>query len=148
MNAHAPQLGLTMTNFRKCWPWIAATTARQTLLFLLAVVFAVPAVCQSENQHRPIVPVWEQSSPHSPQQRRQEQDEELSTIQTENVRRANERRQLELRRDTDKLLQLTCELKQYVDKTNENILSLEVIRKAEEIERLAKSVKERMKGHY
>lgn len=27
------------------------------------------------------------------------------------------------------------------DKTNENILSLEVIRKAEEIERLAKSVK-------
>jgi methionyl-tRNA synthetase len=94
------------------------------------------------------VPVWEQSSPHSPQQRRQEQDEELSTIQKENVRRANERRQLELRRDTDKLLQLTSELKQYVDKTNENILSLEVLRKAEEIERLAKSVKERMKGHY
>jgi len=35
-----------------------------------------------------------------------------------------------------------------VDKTNESILSLEVIRKAEEIERLAKSVEEKMKGHY
>ncbi len=135
-----------MTNFRKCWPWIAATTARQTLLFLLAVVSALPALCQSETQHRPRASGWQQSSPQSPQQRRQEQDEELSTIQKENARRANEQRQLELRRDTDKLLQLTNELRQYVDKTNENILSLEVIRKAEEIERLAKSVKEKMKG--
>jgi hypothetical protein len=137
-----------MTNFRKCRPWIAVTTARRTLLFLLAVVSALPALCQSENQHRPRASVWQQSSPQSPQQRRQEQDEELSTIQKENARRANEQRQLELRRDTDKLLQLTNELKEYVDKTNENILSLEVIRKAEEIERLAKSVKEKMKGHY
>jgi hypothetical protein len=137
-----------MTNFRKCRPWIAATTARRTLLFLLAVISARPALCQSENQHRPRAPVWQQSSPQSPQQRRQEQDEELSTIHKENARRANEQRQLELRRDTDKLLQLTNELKEYVDKTNENILSLEVIRKAEEIERLAKSVKEKMKGHY
>jgi hypothetical protein len=137
-----------MTNARKCWPWTAATTARQVLLFLLAVAFALPAVCQSQNQRRQPGSAWEQSSPASPQQRRQEQDEELSTIQKENVRKANEQRQLELTRDTDKLLQLTNELKQYVDKTNENILSLEVIRKAEEIERLAKSVKEKMKGHY
>jgi len=136
-----------MTNFRKGRPRIAATTARRILPFLLAVVSALPAVCQSENQYRPRAPVWQQSSPQFPQQRRQEQDEELATIQKENARRANEQRQLELRRDTDKLLQLTNELKQYVDKTDENILSLEVIRKAEEIERLAKSVKEKMKGH-
>jgi hypothetical protein len=135
-----------MTNLPKSWPWIAATAARRTLLFLLAVVPALPALCQSENQHRPHASVWQQSSPQSPQQRTQE-DEEFSTIQKENARRANEQRQLELRRDTDRLLQLTNELKQYVDKTNENILSLEVIRKAEEIERLAKSVKEKMKGH-
>jgi hypothetical protein len=136
-----------MTHLPKSWPWIAATAARRTLLFLLAVVPALPALCQSENQHRPHASVWQQSSPQSPQQRTQE-DEEFSTIQKENARRANEQRQLELRRDADKLLQLTNELKEYVDKTNENILSLEVIRKAEEIERLAKSVKEKMKGHY
>jgi methionyl-tRNA synthetase len=137
-----------MINFRKRRPWTAATTARRTLLFLLSFVSALPAICQSKNQHRLLASVGQQSSPQSPQQRRHEQDEQLSTIQKENARRANEQRQLELKRDTDRLLQLTNELKQYVDKTNENILSLEVIKKAEEIERLAKSVKEKMKGHY
>jgi hypothetical protein len=38
------------------------------------------------------------------------------------------------------------ELKAYVDKSDENVLSLDVIRKAEEIERLAKSVRDKMKG--
>jgi hypothetical protein len=35
-----------------------------------------------------------------------------------------------------------------VDKTNENVLSLEVLKKAEEIEKLAHSVKDKMKGSY
>lgn len=136
-----------MINRRKCWLRITATAARTTVLFLLPVVFVLPAVSQSENQRRQSESVWQHSSPQFPPQRREEQDEEFSTIQKENARKANEQRQSELRRDTDRLLQLTNELKQYVDKTNENILSLEVIRKAEEIERLAKSVKEKMKGH-
>jgi len=34
-----------------------------------------------------------------------------------------------------------------VDKTNENTLSVEVIKKAEEIEKLAHSVKEKMKQY-
>jgi hypothetical protein len=38
-------------------------------------------------------------------------------------------------------------LKQYVDKSNENTLSLDVVRKAEEIEKLAHSVKEKMKAN-
>lgn len=137
-----------MTNVWKCWPWITVKPRRWTLPVIFSLSCVLPAVSQAVNQRRPLVSAGEQSSPQFPQQRRQEQDEELSTIQKENARRANEQRQLELRRDTDKLLQLTNELKQYVDKTNENILSLEVIRKAEEIERLAKSVKEKMKGHY
>ena len=33
-----------------------------------------------------------------------------------------------------------------MDKSNENVLSLDVIKKADEIEKLARSVKERMKG--
>ena len=122
---------------------------RWILPLIFSLSSALPAVSQSRKGHRPLViPVSGQLSAQFPQQRRQEQDEEFLRIQKENARRANEQRQLELQRDTDKLLQLTSELKQYVDKTNENILSLEVIRKAEEIERLAKSVKERMKGHY
>lgn len=77
---------------------------------------------------------------------RQERDEEFLRNEKENGRRANEQRHLELKRDTDKLLQLTNELKQSVEKTNENISSIEVIKKAEQIEKLAKSVKEKMKA--
>jgi hypothetical protein len=42
---------------------------------------------------------------------------------------------------------MATELKDYVDKTNENVLSLEVVKKAEEIEKLAHSVKEKMKAN-
>jgi nicotinic acid phosphoribosyltransferase len=51
-----------------------------------------------------------------------------------------------LRHDTDRLLKLSVELKQSVDKSDENVLSLDVIKKAEEIEKLARSVKDKMKG--
>jgi len=44
------------------------------------------------------------------------------------------------------LLKLSVELKEQVDKSDENVLSLDVIKKAEEIEKLAHSVKEKMKG--
>ena len=55
-------------------------------------------------------------------------------------------RQALLKADTDKLVKLAGELKEYVDKSNENVLSLEVLKKAEEIEKLARSVKDKMKG--
>jgi hypothetical protein len=42
------------------------------------------------------------------------------------------------------LLELSKELKEYVDKTNENVLSLDVIKKADQIEKLAHSVKQKM----
>jgi hypothetical protein len=61
-------------------------------------------------------------------------------------KKANEQRQAELKRDAEKLLKLSTELKEYVDKSNENVLSLDVIKKAEEIERLARSVKTKMRG--
>ncbi len=57
-------------------------------------------------------------------------------------------RQIALRRDTEKLLFLAEELKQNVDRTGPNILSMDVIKKAQEIEKLAKSVKDKMKQAY
>lgn len=51
-----------------------------------------------------------------------------------------------VKRDSEKLLELATELKQYVDKSGDNVLSLEVIRKCEEIEKLSKSVRTKMKG--
>ncbi len=55
-------------------------------------------------------------------------------------------RQKKLIADTDRLLFLANELKADMDKTTKDTLSIEVIRKAEEIEKLAHNVKERMKG--
>lgn len=68
-------------------------------------------------------------------------------MQKDMEKRANQQREADLKRDTERLLKLSTELKDYVDKTNENVLSLEVIKKADEIEKLAHSVKVKMRGN-
>jgi hypothetical protein len=55
-------------------------------------------------------------------------------------------RQKRLEADTEKLVALTTALKEQVNESDKNILSLDMIKKAEEIEKLAHSVKERIKG--
>jgi hypothetical protein len=67
-------------------------------------------------------------------------------MQRKQAKDMNLERQAALKKDTDKLLQIATELKQQVDKTNENQLSLEVIRKTEEVEKLAKSIRDKMKS--
>lgn len=57
-------------------------------------------------------------------------------------------RQTQLRVDTEKLVALTAELKRQVDKTGVNILSMDVIKKAQEIQKLAKSVQDKMRNAY
>ena len=69
-------------------------------------------------------------------------------MEKEMAKRANLERQADIKRDTDKLLKLATELKESVDKTTESTLSLDVVKRAEEIEKLAHSVKEKMKGPY
>ncbi len=66
--------------------------------------------------------------------------------QKEMAKQANIQRQQEIKKDAEKLLELATELKQSVDKSNENTLSVDVVKKAEQIEKLAKNVKEKMKG--
>ena len=73
-------------------------------------------------------------------------DESRARIMHDMEKKAAKERVAALKNDTDKLLKLSTELKEYVDKSDENVLSLNVIRKAEEIEKLAKSVKDKMKG--
>lgn len=51
-----------------------------------------------------------------------------------------------LESDMAKLLELTNQLKEEVDKASKDELSLDVVRKAAEIEKLAHDVKERMKS--
>ena len=119
----------------------------------LMFLFCAPAV---QSQAPPILPEMVQAQkrpmPHAP---------EIQPVSIENtwvdprqqlsrtlVQNAFIERQLALRRDTEKLFSLAAELKQNVDKTSPSILSIDVIKKAQEIEKLAKSVKDKMKDAY
>jgi hypothetical protein len=75
-----------------------------------------------------------------------DKDEAQAQIEHDAAKKAAKERVAALKSDTDKLLKLSVELKTYVDKSNENVLSLDVIKKAEEIEKLARSVKDKMRG--
>ena len=75
-----------------------------------------------------------------------DEDEARARITRDMEKKAAKERVAALKSDTDKLLKLSIELKSYVDKSNENVLSVDVVKKAEEIEKLAKSVKDKMKG--
>ena len=69
-------------------------------------------------------------------------------LQQELIAHAVRDRQSQLRLDTEKLVALTAELKQHVDKAGANILSMDVIKKAQEIQKLAKSVQDKMRNAY
>lgn len=73
-------------------------------------------------------------------------DEVQARLASEMAKKAAKERVAALKHDTDKLLKLSVELKESVDKSDENVLSLDVIKKADEIEKLAHSVKDKMKG--
>jgi hypothetical protein len=104
----------------------------------LLLAFCAPQLSSQQQQPVPPrsgLPQADESGPSIPPQ-----------IQKDMEKKANEQRQAELKRDAERLLKLSTELKEYVDKSNQNILSLDVIKKADEIEKLAHSVKTRMRG--
>ena len=73
-------------------------------------------------------------------------DDFESEREKEMARARQQERYKQLKRDSEQLLELSTELKQYIDKANADILSVQVIKKAEQIEKLAKQVKNRMRG--
>lgn len=85
-------------------------------------------------------------APLSGRTKDRDHDEVNAHVEQQQARSRNADRQKRLVEDTNKLLSLATELKTQVDKTDKNMLSIDVIKKAEEIEKLAHSVKERMKG--
>jgi hypothetical protein len=112
------------------------------LLILFSLAFSLGSI-QTQNPGLPSPP----QIPTPSDQTTPAADEARSKLERDMAKKANRERQLALKRDTEKLLKLSTELKEYVDKTNENMLSLDVVKKAEEIEKLAHSVKTKMKGN-
>jgi hypothetical protein len=73
-------------------------------------------------------------------------DPTVEAMQKKAEKQRNEQRQSDLKRDTDQLYKLAQELKKSVDSSNEHVLSLEVIRKTEEVEKLARNIRTKMKA--
>ncbi len=61
------------------------------------------------------------------------------------IRQANEQRHRRMLDDANKMVQLSNELKADVEKTQKDELSVEVLKKAAEVEKLAHDVQQRMK---
>jgi hypothetical protein len=68
-----------------------------------------------------------------------------TVLQMEQKRMRQVEQQKQLKADTDKLVVLTAALKEQVDAANKDVLSIDMLKKAEQIEKLARSVKERIK---
>jgi len=111
-----------------------------TFLFFFFCALALPVIAQESPTARSIQQRGSLAPPTT------EEDEARARITSDMAKKAAKERIAALRVDTDKLLKLSVELKEYVDKSDENVLSLDVVRKAEQIEKLAKSVKDKMKG--
>ena len=65
-------------------------------------------------------------------------------MQRRMAKQRNQERFAKIKKDTDQLLELATQLKKSVDQASEETLSLEVIRKAEQIEKLARQVRHKM----
>ncbi len=108
-------------------------------IFLCLLSF--PGVAQNPIPRQPAPPVRSDVNPPNG-----DADDARNRIAHDLEKKAAKDRVAALKNDTDRLLKLSVELKQFVDKSDENVLSLDVIKRAEEIEKLAHSVREKMKG--
>jgi spore coat polysaccharide biosynthesis protein SpsF (cytidylyltransferase family) len=117
------------------------------VLILSLTLFAIPANSQSSTAPVNAVQVQKIAA------EREATNNALSSdphqlLQQELTTRVVADRQSQLRLDTQKLVALTAELKQHVDKASANVLSMDVIKKAQEIQKLAKSVQDKMRNAY
>jgi hypothetical protein len=113
----------------------------QRIAWTLSVCLLLPILGKAQAPSRPAPPVRSEPLPGPG-----DADESQARVARDLAKKANQERQALLKADTDKLLRLAVELKDSVDRSNENVLSLDVLKKAEEIEKLAHSVKDKMKG--
>jgi hypothetical protein len=126
------------------WAVILVTSAA-----VVAVTSSVaPAAAQMQQQPATGIqnqPIGSRPVPGGPPGAGNEDDPMMRHMSAQLAKTRNNLRQQQLVTDSAKLLELATQLKTEVDKSNQNTLSLTVVKKAEEIEKLAKSVKEKMR---
>jgi hypothetical protein len=117
---------------------------RRVVWMFFFCVWLLPAVARSASAQTSRPPQFPPRDVNGPTGG--DADDMRDRVARDMEKKATKERVAALKSDTDKLLKLSVELKNYVDKSDENVLSVDVIKKAEEIENLAKSVKDKMRG--
>jgi len=114
--------------------------SRRRLLFVLLV--ALGAVCLRPKSLPAQNPV-----PSPPPPRRDDQPPGLPDPSSTATKSMLEQNQKNIKKDIERLYELITQLKTEVEKTDSTaVLSVALVKKAEEIEKLAKQIKERAKG--
>lgn len=114
---------------------------RALIVVIVVVTLVLPGLCAGQQAGTEVAQADPQFGQH-----RNHDDPAREQIERDMAKQRNKDRQEQLKKDTDQLLKLATELKQYVDKTNENILSVDVLKKTDEIDKLAKSIRDKMKA--
>jgi hypothetical protein len=117
-------------------------TRAVTAAFAVAAMLAMAQQPPNRNPNKPFINPAANPAPDKNQQMEMQEQQQGKAV---NYTAANTERQKQIADDAARLLQLATELKKEVDKTDKDTLSVNVIRKAEMIEKLAKGVKQKMK---
>lgn len=116
--------------------------SKRVLVIVTALLFACLNISRVHAQAAtPWLPKPPEFGGHAPGQP-SEVDERMEEVR---LKKAKEQRKEQMKRDTDRLVQLSTEVKTFVDKSDENILSLDVIKKMDEIQKLSRNIEEKMK---
>jgi hypothetical protein len=134
-------------SFRKAWlPQGLALCA-----FLLGMPLGTPARRAPELPNAPSAPAADTSLPAPAAQLRESQPAEETALPPALTRK--QKKELlkqnfeKMKRDADELATLAKALQEELAKSNENVLSFQVVTKAEKIEKLAKRIKSTARGY-
>jgi len=109
---------------------------------LVLLILSIPLAARAQQMEAPVPPQHTTPGvgPSSP-----DQDAMTRHMTEEMGVKRNAERQKQIVTDTAHLLQLAQKLNDEVSKTNQNMLSIPVVKEAEEIEKLAKTIKDKMR---
>lgn len=112
----------------------------KALLLLFGLSVAVAPGCLAQDGHPVAAP-----TPGNVTAEPKAQPESAAKSVSQKAEAADSARKKQISEESSQLLAMALSLKAEVDKTSKDTLSLKVIRKADEIERMAKTVKEKIK---
>jgi hypothetical protein len=140
MPSGTPKIDHFMLKRHRSW---SRTLRLAAVVFATATLLAIAQEAPPGSPDRPLIaPIANRVPDKNDQMEMQQQQQQAKKA---SFAAMNTERRRQIADDSAKILELATELKREVDKTDKDTLSINVIRKAEMIERLAKGVKEKMK---